>query len=135
AIGGGTPGPSPTRLGAPSGSSFVGASGLGLAVSVSVSVTRPVASRAAVTNRSMNQNVQERDRGRLPKVYRRGTERRYNQALDLSPDARTVVRLLFGGYVMAPGAYHNFTEGQMIGRAFGCVVVCGCLMAGASLQA
>ena len=23
----------------------------------------------------------------------------------------------------------------MIGRAFGCVVVCGCLMAGASLQA
>src|SRR4026207_1826916 len=46
-----------------------------------------------------------------------------------------VVRLLFGGYVMAPGADHDFTEAQMIGRALGCIVVCGCLMAGASLQA
>jgi hypothetical protein len=48
---------------------------------------------------------------------------------------RTVVRLLFGGYVMAPGADYDFMEAQMIGRALGCVVVCGCLMAGASLQA
>src|SRR5438105_551824 len=46
-----------------------------------------------------------------------------------------VVRLLFGGNVMAPGADHNLTEAQMTGRVLGCVVVCGCLMAGASLQA
>src|SRR5437667_352328 len=36
---------------------------------------------------------------------------------------------------MAPGADHSLTEALMIGRALGCVVVCGCLMAGASLQA
>src|SRR5207237_8285700 len=46
-----------------------------------------------------------------------------------------VVRLFFGGYVMAPGADHNFTEARMIRRVSGCVVLCGCLMAGASLQA
>src|SRR4029079_8172320 len=32
-------------------------------------------------------------------------------------------------------ANHDFTEAQMVRRALGCVVVCGCLMAGASLQA
>jgi hypothetical protein len=44
-------------------------------------------------------------------------KRRYNHSLDLSPGARhaatlwrMVVRLLFGGYVVAPGADHNFTE-------------------------
>src|SRR4026209_734732 len=36
---------------------------------------------------------------------------------------------------MAAAADHNFTEEQMIGRALGSLVVCGCLMAGASLQA
>jgi hypothetical protein len=35
-----------------------------------------------------------------------------------------------------PGADHNFAEGhEMIKRTFGCVVVFGCLMASASLQA
>jgi Family of unknown function (DUF6152) len=33
------------------------------------------------------------------------------------------------------GADHNFAEAQMIGRALGCIVVCGYLMTGASLQA
>src|SRR5436190_11068254 len=36
---------------------------------------------------------------------------------------------------MAPGADHSLTEAPMIGRALGCVVVCGCLTASASLQA
>jgi len=48
---------------------------------------------------------------------------------------RTVVRLFFGGQVMAAAADHNFTEARMIGRALGYIVVCGCLMTGASLQA
>ena len=55
---------------------------------------------------------------------------------NVTRNAAIIGRLLLGGYVVAPGAYHNFTEAQqMIGRALGCVVVCGCLMAGASLQA
>jgi hypothetical protein len=74
-------------------------------------------------------------------------KRRYNQTLDLSPGVRhaatlwrTVGRLedcpaSFSVAVMAPDADHDFTEAQMIGRALGYVVVCGCLMAGASLQA
>jgi hypothetical protein len=36
---------------------------------------------------------------------------------------------------MAPVADYNFAGAQMIKRALGCVVVFGCLMAGASVQA
>src|SRR4026209_953601 len=36
---------------------------------------------------------------------------------------------------MAAAADHDFTEAQMIRRVLGSLVVCGCLMAGASLQA
>jgi hypothetical protein len=50
------------------------------------------------------------------------------------PDGR-LFGICFGGYVMAPGADHDFAEEQMMRRALGCVVVVGCLMAGASLQA
>src|SRR5688572_2974223 len=39
------------------------------------------------------------------------------------------------GYVMALVSDHNFGEAQMIKQALGCVVVFGCLMASASLQA
>src|ERR1700750_2142459 len=40
-----------------------------------------------------------------------------------------------GGCVMAPGADHNVTEARMTKRIFGCVIVCGLLIAGGSLQA
>jgi hypothetical protein len=36
---------------------------------------------------------------------------------------------------MAPGGDHNFAEAQMIRQSLGCVVVFGCLLASASLQA
>jgi Family of unknown function (DUF6152) len=42
---------------------------------------------------------------------------------------------VFDVYVMALVSDHNFGEAQMIKQALGCVVVFGCLMASASLQA
>jgi hypothetical protein len=45
----------------------------------------------------------------------------------------TVVPTFFGG--MVPVADQNFAEAQMTRQALGCVVVFGCLMASASLQA
>ena len=39
------------------------------------------------------------------------------------------------GYVMAPGADHNFVGAQMTRQALGCVVAFGCLTASAAVQA
>ena len=62
-----------------------------------------------------------------------------NTGQNLNLGARDVLRsgeLFCGGYVMAPRADHDFTEGRdMSGRMLGCVVLCVGLMAGASLQA
>ena len=68
-------------------------------------------------------------------------KRRYNQAFDLSSGARHADALAdgcpasFRWLCDGPGSDHNFGEAQMIKQALGCVVVFGCLMASASLQA
>ena len=46
-----------------------------------------------------------------------------------------ITRLLYAKRRYNLALDYNFTEALMIGRALGCVVVCGCLMAGASLEA